>query len=641
MRHAPSRQRPSVAASVLTIALLLLAPSGTLAQDASPTPGMDMSDSWQQARSSDGSTLAFADIVATDEGFVALGWRQGSARRGEDVFAPTWRSADGATWHPGEPIPLPDGARTNQLVALGDELYAVGMDGTHLAVWRSTESGAWHRLKDRASFAANPPGTGRRFGADITDVVAGHGRIVVSGDYWTLVADPEVDPVVWSSTDGRRWRRSHETLPPPDNGIHDLAVTPSGFIGLVGTNAPTDCANGSERSLILRSTDGRSWERSTRRAFGCGASDVIFEPVSGRTYALGDAPDVDGISAVVLASDDLRTWSEVYRPPSEWEGQPWSPSAQGIESVGGTVVIVGDASWGGDRDGGTVWAAVSTDGETWQLSADWPQGDGMREELESWAVDGSRLVVDAGIGIWYTDLAEPDPAAATTSIAVPSAKQALECDFKGLGSDSGRGNWEGGSGYASPREALQSAIREGFVIPQAGYRALARNDSAVLYGYEHKGEVKVAVRVTAAPGDEEGWVPERLISCRLVEFGPRADMGRGVWLWANRWGRTVQERVGPGHCDWQSARFLYWAPPGTPGTLRATRLYVRDPMGVFRGHWTMPFLRSTSLPSSARYTGFRRDGKALWLAADERAMYVKDDDRVERWPRIPTGTGCA
>jgi hypothetical protein len=35
----------------------------------------------------------------------------------------------------------------------------------------------------------------------------------------------------------------------------------------------------------------------------------------------------------------------------------------------------------------------------------------------------------------------------------------------------------------------------------------------------------------------------------------------------------VQERVGPGHCDWQSARFLYWAPPGTPGTLRATRLY--------------------------------------------------------------------
>lgn len=107
------------------------------------------------------------------------------------------------------------------------------------------------------------------------------------------------------------------------------------------------------------------------------------------------------------------------------------------------------------------------------------------------------------------------------------------------------------------------------------------------------------------------------------------------------WSRTPITPVGPGNCDWQSARFLYWAPPGTPDTLRATSLYVRDPRGVFRDRWTMPFLRSTSLPPDARYTGFRRDGKALWLAADERAMYVKDGDRVERWPRIPTGTGCA
>ena len=418
---------------VLAIAVLLLVPSAALAQDASPTPSMDTSDPWQQARSSDGSTLAFADIVATDEGFVALGWRQGSMRRGDDVLAPTWRSADGANWHPAESISLPDGAQANRLALLDGELYAVGMDGTHLAVWRSTGGGAWHRLKDRASFAANPPGTGRRFGADLRDVVTGHGRIVISGDYWTLVADPEVDSVLWTSTDGRRWRRSYATRPPADRGISDLAVTPSGFIGLVVTNAPTDCANGSERSLILRSTDGRSWLRATRRAFGCGVSDVIYEPLNGRTYALGDAPDVDDAFAVVLASDDLRTWTEVYRPPSEWDGQPWSPSASDVISVGGTVVVVGTASWQGDRDGGTVWAAVSTDGETWQLSADWPQGDGTREELESWAVDGSRLVVDAGVGVWYADLVDPDPAATTTRSAVPSAKQALECDSKGLG----------------------------------------------------------------------------------------------------------------------------------------------------------------------------------------------------------------
>ena len=160
-----------------------------------------------------------------------------------------------------------------------------------------------------------------------------------------------------------------------------------------------------------------------------------------------------------------------------------------------------------------------------------------REELESWAVGGSRLVVDAGIGIWYADLADADPAATTTTSVVPSAKQALECDYKGVGADSGRGNWEGDAGYASPREALEVAIAEGAVIPQAGYRTLARNDTAVLYGYEHEGEVKVAVRVTAVPGSEDGWVSDRLIACRLVEFGPKADMGRG--------GLAVGEPLGP------------------------------------------------------------------------------------------------
>lgn len=401
----------SLAATALSAVVMLGPgqPSVLAADDAGASSSPEaalLTPGWQQAQSSDGSTLSFQDIVATDEGFVALGWRQGSTRRGDDVIAPTWRSDDGATWHPAEPIQLADGARVSRLTALDDELYAVGMDGTHLVVWRSSKDGAWRRLRDRRSFAANPPGTGRRFGASVIDVATGHGRIVVSGDYWTLVADPQVESVLWTSTDGRRWRRSYETLPPPDNGIHGLAITPSGFIGLVATNRPTDCANGSPSSLVMSSSNGRSWRRASRRAFGCSVRAITYDAGSGRYSALAEAADVDGSFAVVLASDDLRTWSEVYRPLTTWEGQPWSPSASGIDSAAGGVVVVGDADWEGDRDGSTVWVSVSTDGVTWQSSVDWPHGDGVREGIESWAMDESRLVVDAGVGVWYADLVD-------------------------------------------------------------------------------------------------------------------------------------------------------------------------------------------------------------------------------------------
>ncbi|CAN5816487.1 hypothetical protein BH23CHL8_BH23CHL8_03140 [soil metagenome] len=223
---------------------------------------------------------------------------------------------------------------------------------------------------------------------------------------------------------------------------------------------------------------------------------------------------------------------------------------------------------------------------------------------------------------------------------VPTPVQALECDFKGR-PHSVHDEWGYLGGYESPDEALRTVVREGFVIPVRGYHVLAADESTFLYGYRNRGEVKVAIRVTSPAGDGERWIPEWLADCRLSEYGRKADMGRGVWLWANSRDRTVQERRGPAHCDWQSIRFLYWSRPDAPRTVRATSLYLRDPEGRFRGDWEVPFLRSTTLPSDARNTGYRRDGAALWMAADARAMYVKDGARVERWPRVPSGIGCA
>ncbi len=405
-------------------ATLPLPTEGRIDPSVSPSPSTDVATmpstpvnrslappaGWHQAASSGKDALDFQDVVTFDGGYAALGWREGSRGRGQDVVAPTWRSDDGSTWHPAGPIPLTGGSRASRLGVLDDDLYALGMAGTHLAVWRLSKDGSWHRLKDRPAFSANPPGTGRRFGADIRDLALGHGRMVVSGEYWTLVADPEVEPVVWTSTDGRHWRHSPSDLPPLDNVIRDLAAAPSGFIGLVGsTNRTTPCITGAERGLTLTSIGGRSWRRATRKSFGCDVREMTYDAGSRRYYALAQAPDDEDTVAVILASDDLRTWTEVYRPPSTLDGQSWAPRGAGLDSAGGYIVVVGNASWGGDRDGGTVWAAVSADGDTWQLTADWMHGDGVRDEIEGWGMSSARVVVDSGTGVWFADLADVAP----------------------------------------------------------------------------------------------------------------------------------------------------------------------------------------------------------------------------------------
>jgi hypothetical protein len=88
-------------------------------------------------------------------------------------------------------------------------------------------------------------------------------------------------------------------------------------------------------------------------------------------------------------------------------------------------------------------------------------------------------------------------------------------------------------------------------------------------------------------------------------------------------------------------RVLYVTAPGKPETLRNTRLYARDPEGVVRDQWQAPYLRSTKLPSDARFTGYRRDGTALWMAADGASVYIERGNVVERWPRVSGDVGCA
>ncbi|HEV3407691.1 MAG TPA: hypothetical protein VG079_03290 [Gaiellaceae bacterium] len=114
-----------------------------------------------------------------------------------------------------------------------------------------------------------------------------------------------------------------------------------------------------------------------------------------------------------------------------------------------------------------------------------------------------------------------------------------------------------------------------------------------------------------------------------------ADATRSEWdeAWRDGSGEEVPERVlstslGPEHCGWQSAVFLFLR-RGAP------RTYVRDPEGLFEGQTPVPFDDDAELPADASYSGFHLGRTQLWISRKQapRAVYVVRSRRVERWPR--------
>ena len=100
---------------------------------------------------------------------------------------------------------------------------------------------------------------------------------------------------------------------------------------------------------------------------------------------------------------------------------------------------------------------------------------------------------------------------------------------------------------------------------------------------------------------------------------------------------VLAERPGPDHCGWEESRVIITGDPfGTRYTNAATDVeYVRDPNGVYGvAEFVEGFAVSAVLPGNAVDTGYRQDGRELWLApSDPDAILIRDGDNVERWPR--------
>jgi hypothetical protein len=120
-----------------------------------------------------------------------------------------------------------------------------------------------------------------------------------------------------------------------------------------------------------------------------------------------------------------------------------------------------------------------------------------------------------------------------------------------------------------------------------------------------------------------------------------------VGTWKDAQGRTIESSEGPEHCDWQSATFLYvefdLEQPGTPTDRQQ---FLRDPEGVLSDSVDLAYDGDARLPEGAIDTGLRLGARELWAEpADDPpgpdAVYVVEDDSVERWPRAREEVACA
>lgn len=296
------------------------------------------------------SRCSLDDVVAWDGGYVASAHRRSGRERRRELLA-WWTSPDGVTWQPHSP---PDKrtarAQGGPMIAYAGGLLLFGFRHGALMVWRSEDGQTWQQQPPRPGFVSDV--------APLElDAVSSGRRILVRGTEQVGCEAGRCpgDVVLWTSEDGQAWTRTE----PSRNARRRLyAIDPGGIV------ADTDggfVARGQGRSLI-GSGDGITWSRVGSLPDGYEVSEEIGSiPGRGTTYLLTRmSDDAYPPRAVVLASDDLRTWAVVYRSSyPEWSALRLTTGIAGLVLTG-------------FDEGDFLWVVSSADGAMWEESVGWP-----------------------------------------------------------------------------------------------------------------------------------------------------------------------------------------------------------------------------------------------------------------------------
>jgi hypothetical protein len=241
---------------------------------------------------------------------------------------------------------------------------------------------------------------------------------------------------------------------------------------------------------------------------------------------------------------------------------------------------------------------------------------------------------------------------ATVTERSGAAGRALECEDEPY--NGGGGEYEDGlaSTQDSATEALENLFAEDFFwsVPQDGYRVERRDDGRALLSYDVDGRTKVAFIAADDVRDwkhRTGWGIEAWAQCDPAELPAAVSDALDIGVWTDASGgrvpvTTIQSYLGPEHCDWQDITFLEFGLTEQAGADNREE-YLRDTEGELVHYLRTTFSADAVVPKDATDSGYRRDGRELWLVPSKEAAYlvsVDDPKDVERWPGTTQGIGC-
>jgi hypothetical protein len=230
-----------------------------------------------------------------------------------------------------------------------------------------------------------------------------------------------------------------------------------------------------------------------------------------------------------------------------------------------------------------------------------------------------------------------------------AAGLALECDGRPYRGDGGSYDTGLASVQSTAERALANYLREEglrFVVPTEGYRIEREDDNRVLFSYDVGARTKIAFIVANTVrdyADDVGWGVESWAQCDPAELPDNVTEALNIGVWQDRSGARVpvtkiQSFTGSEHCNWENITFIHIGPGDAPDQ------YLRDTTGELAEFLQTTYDAQAVLPADATDSGFRRDGRQLWLASNPDAAYLvslDDADDIERWPVAKEPVWCA
>ncbi len=288
----------------LKLRYLATVPGGFLAVggDVRGAVVLSSADGVQWARALDNAAFDGASVraIAGQGGLtVAVGTRSGSAR------GLLWTTADGLTWRDGgsafagniEVVGVAAGAGSFAVAgSFRTRLDAAGLRRLVGAAWTSADGHSW----DRFVMPADPDVGDFR----LTYLTFAGSRFVALGRSSDIEAHPGM--LVWSSTDGREWRRGQDIPVGRDGSIADIALGPTGALIAVGWATATPA-----HAAAFTSPDGLLWTPVQDGPIFAGAVMRGLACDERHCLAVGQSAGASPSNAAVWTTVDGVAWSRI------------------------------------------------------------------------------------------------------------------------------------------------------------------------------------------------------------------------------------------------------------------------------------------------------------------------------------------